>query len=374
MTPLPTVCQVLHSLEVGGAEVLAARLARRLSDRYRFVFACLDDLGPLGQELREEGFSVEVLERRPGLDPGCMRRLAKLWRREDVQLVHAHQYTPFFYAMAGRAWHGQPPIIFTEHGRWFPDHPRRKRILFNRIMLRRTDRVVGVGRAVRQALIDNEGIPAGRVEVIYNGVDVESFDRQALDREAVRGELGLESDDLAIIQVARLDHLKDHATAIRTIQRVAERNENVRLILVGEGPELEKIESEIRDRGAEPFVRLLGLRHDVDRLLAAADLFLLTSISEGIPVTLIEAMMAGLPVVSTEVGGVAEVVQPDRTGLLAPSGDDAALADAILRLADDAPLRQQMGRHGRCRAEEVFSEQQMHAAYAACYEEMSSEQ
>ncbi len=370
MKPRPTICQVLHSLVVGGAEVLAARLARRLSDRYRFVFACLDDLGPLGEQLCEEGFAVELLDRKPGRDLGCMRRLARLWRREHVELIHAHQYTPFFYAMSARAWRGRPPILFTEHGRWFPDYPRRKRIFFNRMMLRRTDRVVGVGRSVRQALIDNEGIPGGRIEVIYNGVDAAAFDGQAVDRAAVRREIGLAADDLAVIQVARLDHLKDHATAVRTIQRVAGRRKDVRLVLVGEGPELEKIEAEIRNRGVEPYVCLLGLRHDVDRLLRAADLFLLTSISEGIPVTAIEAMAAGLPVVSTDVGGLAEIVEPDRTGLLAPSGDDAALAEAILRLADDGPLREQLGRQGRRRAEDIFSERKMHATYADCYEEM----
>lgn len=367
---MPTICQVLHSLIVGGAEVLAAALARRLAGRYRFVFACLDELGTLGEELRGEGFAVEVLRRRPGIDPGCMRRLARFWKRENVDLVHAHQYTPFFYAMAARGLRRRPPLLFNEHGRWFPDYPRRKRILFNRLMLRRGDRVVGVGGSVRQALIDNEGIPADRIAVIYNGVDVSAFDGPPPDRVAVRREIGAGPDDLVILQVARLDHLKDHATAIRTIRRVAAGRSDVRLVLVGEGPEREKVEAAIAECDVAPQVRLLGLRDDVPRLLRSADLFLLTSISEGIPVTLIEAMAAGLPVVSTDVGGVAEVVEAGRTGLLAPSGDDAALARAVLRLAGDPDLRRTMGRHGHQRAGEVFSEQRMHAAYQACYEEM----
>src|SRR5262245_8575852 len=100
MTPTRTICQLLHTLNVGGAEVLAARLARQLRDKYRFIFMCLDELGTLGQQLREEGFPVFVLERRPGVDWRCVPRLAKLLRRENVDLVQAHQYTPFFYAMA----------------------------------------------------------------------------------------------------------------------------------------------------------------------------------------------------------------------------------------------------------------------------------
>src|SRR5438876_1134494 len=94
----PVVCQVLHTLEVGGAEVLAARLARRLRSRFDFVFACLDHMGPLGMELRKEGFIVEVMRRRKGLDIGCVRRLAAFAQRHNAAVVHAHQYTPFFYS------------------------------------------------------------------------------------------------------------------------------------------------------------------------------------------------------------------------------------------------------------------------------------
>src|SRR5580704_2102906 len=94
-----TVCQLLHTLHVGGAEVLAARLARRLRDRCRFVFACLEERGTLGEELQQEGFPVEVLGRQPGLDLRCAWRLGRWLRRQRVDVLHAHQYTPFFYAI-----------------------------------------------------------------------------------------------------------------------------------------------------------------------------------------------------------------------------------------------------------------------------------
>ncbi len=366
----PTVCQVLHSLTVGGAEVLSTALARRLKDRYHFIFACLDELGRLGAMLHNEGFEVVALGRRPGIDPFCMRRLARLYRHENVDLVHAHQYTPFFYSMAARAWRRRPPVLFTEHGRWYPDYPRRRRILFNRAVLRRTDRVVAVGRAVERALVENEGIPERRVRVIYNGVDIEAFAAARGRRAAIRAELGLGPDDFVLIQVARLDQLKDHGTAIRTIARVTRQRPDARLLLVGDGPEQEVIESEIRARRLKHSVCLLGVRDDVDMLLHAADAFLLTSISEGIPVTLIEAMAARLPVVATKVGGVPEVVVPGQTGLLAAAGADHALAEAALRLAADPSLRRAMGEAGYGRARELFSQRQMHDAYQACFEEI----
>jgi glycosyltransferase involved in cell wall biosynthesis len=366
----PAVCQVLHSLKVGGAEVLAARLARQLGSSFRVLFACLDDLGTLGQQFREEGFTVEVLGRRPGFDWRCVLRLARLLRRERVDLLHAHQYTPFFYALMARLLYRRPPVLFTEHGRPSPDYPRRKRILANRLLLQRRDRVVGVGEAVRQALIANEGIPAARVGVIYNGVDLSPFAGPPPDREAVRREMGVNADDFVLIQVARLDHLKDHATGVRAFAQVVARRPEARLVLVGEGPELGAIRAVLREQGQEGRVRLLGLRRDVARLLSGADLSLLTSISEGIPLTVIEAMGAGLPVVSTRVGGLPEVVEDGRTGLLAPAGDPGALAQQIVRLAEDPSLRAEMGNLGRERALALFSEPLMHARYEQLYREM----
>lgn len=230
--------------------------------------------------------------------------------------------------------------------------------------------MVAVGGAVKQALIANEGIPASRIEVIHNGVDLESFSGDAQARRRVRGELGIESDVPVVIQVARLDYLKDHITAIRAFEAVTREIPECQLLLVGEGPERPGIEAEIGKRGMEKRVRLLGLRTDVKQLLAAADLFLLTSISEGIPVTFIEAMACHLPIVSTDVGGVKEVVEDGRSGLLTAAGDDQMLAKSIVKLVRDPCLRRSMGDCGRARAEQFFSEREMHERYAALYQEM----
>ncbi len=364
------MCQVLHSLMVGGAEMLACQLAMDLSERFQFVFACLDEIGPLGSDLRQKGFRVVHLGRKAGFDTGCVRRLAAFARESGSSLIHAHQYTPFFYSLAPVVLKRRPPVLFTEHGRWFPDYRRWKRVVFNRLSLRRGDRVVGVGQSVRQALLDNEGIPANRVGVIYNGVNLERVAEHATGRDEVRRELGLRENDLAIVQVARLDHLKDHVTAVRTISRVVRERPEARLLLVGEGPEQRPIEEEIGRYGLEPFVRLLGLRTDVPRLLAAADIFLLTSISEGIPLTLIEAMAARLPVVATNVGGVGEVVDHGATGLLAPARYDEALATHVTSLAADPALGRRLGEAGYARAARLFSQRRMHEEYARLYEEM----
>jgi glycosyltransferase involved in cell wall biosynthesis len=366
-----TICQLLHTLEVGGAEVLAARLARQLGGRFRFVFACLDELGTLGGQLREEGFLVEVFNRRPGLDWRLAVRLGRFFRKEQVDVAHAHQYGPFFYAASARflAW---CPVLFTEHGRAFPDYPRRKRILANRVLLRRRDRVVGVGDAVKQALVNNEGISSERIAIIYNGVDLTPFTNPPTEtsRAEARRAMGVGEEDFVILQVARLDYLKDHLTAVRTLGQVLRQRPNAHLVLIGEGPERDKIQQEIARQGVGQHIHLLGLRTDVPRLLAGADGFLLTSISEGIPLTVIEAMAAGLPVVGTRVGGMSEVVEEGVTGLLCPAGDDKALARELVRLADNPDLRAQLGEAGRQRAHARFSETRMMEEYARLYQEM----
>jgi glycosyltransferase involved in cell wall biosynthesis len=365
-----TICHVLHGLEVGGAEVLAARMARQLADRFDFVFACLDDLGPLGAQLRADGFRVELLERRPGVDFRCARRLRRLCRELRVDLLHAHQYAPFAYALLSGAARRRPPILFTEHGRSFPDFPRRKRIAFNRLLLRPRDRIAAVGESVRQALIDNEGLAARRVRVIYNGVDPAPLADPSAARTEARRELGLRPDDFVLIQVARLDGVKDHSTALRMLARLTATRPEVRLLFVGEGPRRAALEKEIEQRQLAAFVKLLGLRNDVPRLLAAADACVLTSASEGVPLALLEAMALRLPIVATDVGGVGEVAPRDAAGLLAPAGDDAALAAAVSRLADDAALRERLGAAGRRRVEQQFGEADMLAAYVGLYEEM----
>jgi glycosyltransferase involved in cell wall biosynthesis len=296
--------------------------------------------------------------------------LADWLRRERVELLHAHQYGPFFYATLARLLYRRPPVLFTEHGRHAPDYRRPKRVFANRMLLEGRDRVVGVGEAVRQALIDNEGIPPRRVGVIYNGVDLSPFATCGDDRRAVRRELGVSGDELVLVQVARLDYLKDHGTALRTVAAAVSRRPDLRLLLVGTGPEQGAIQALVHQYKLERNVRLLGLRTDVARLLSGADVFLLTSISEGIPLTVIEAMAAGLPVVSTGVGGVPEVVADGHSGLLAPAGDHDALAARVCELAADAARRQEMGRRGRARAQAFFAEELMLRRYDRLYREM----
>ena len=213
-------------------------------------------------------------------------------------------------------------------------------------------------------MIENEGLPKERIEVVYNGINVDRFGRSHFPdaRQRLLSELGLSGNEIIVAQVARLDYLKDHVTAIRAIG-VAAKGSNTHLAIVGEGPERPKIEEAIVECGVSDRVHFLGLRRDVPAILAGSDILLLSSISEGIPLTLIEGMAGGIPIVSTNVGGIPEVVTDGVHGLLSPSQDFEGLGRSLVRLANDAELRHRMGFEGQLVARERFSEDAMQAAY-----------
>lgn len=368
----PLIVHVLHSLGVGGAEVLAARLSRDLRDRYHFGFFCLDEPGSLAQELRSEGFIVETIGRKEGLDWSVSARLKKLMRHHRVDLIHAHQYTPFFYSLLSRAIHDQPPILFTEHGRHFPDHASMKRGLFNRLMLKSHDRITAVGHFIRHALITNEYLPPDRIDVIYNGCPDASRHRAKPSCQLRREALGLSPEQPVFIQVARFHPVKDHATAIRAFAQIHQDCPEARLLLVGNGSQQSTSRELAASLGLDQAVAFLGLRRDIPELLELADVFVLSSLSEGISVTLLEAMAAGLPIVATDVGGNREVVIHEHNGLLSPRRDAFTMASHMLRMIEDPDLRMTMGRAGRHRYETRFTQRIMHRGYAAIYEQMLS--
>jgi glycosyltransferase involved in cell wall biosynthesis len=367
------IAHVLHRMDLAGAEVLAADLARQLQQRHTFTFLCLDGIGPLGDTLRGEGFTVECVMRRPGLDWRAARALRRLLQTHRIDLIHAHQYTPFFYAaLARRGLSHAPPIVFTEHGRHVPDVVSWKRRWANRWLLRDGDHVTAVSRFVKQALIEHERIAADRIEVIPNGIDPYRFHADAATRAAVRAAWGATDDTVVLLQVARFHAVKDHATALRAFAAMARDAAAARsmLVFVGDGELRKATESLANELGVSDRVRFLGLRRDVPVLLEGADVLVLSSLSEGLPVTVLEAMAARLPVAATRVGGVPEAVEEGVTGLLSDRGDTAGLAANLRRLTDDAGLRANLGRAGRERVERFFTQTAMHRTYAAVYDRL----
>lgn len=338
---------MVHVMQVAGAEVLVSEIIRRLDGDLQPSIFCLDAVGALGERLQADGVDVVALDRKPGLDLGAARRLAQGIRDRDLEVVHAHQYTPFFYTALGRlAGLHDARVILTEHGRHYPDEVSWKRRGFNHLVLdSMADAVNAVSAFSARALSEKDGFSRARVEVIENGIDLARY-TSSPSRAAARQALGLAADLEYVACVARFHPVKDHATLIRAFAQVAAQRPAAHLLLVGDGPLRQDLTQQVSALGLTNRVTFTGVRRDVPEILQAVDVFALTSVSEGASITLLEALASGLPAVVTAVGGNPEIVRDGIDGLLAPRGDDAGLAAAMIALLADPARAAEMGRAG----------------------------
>jgi L-malate glycosyltransferase len=359
------VMHVVLSLTPGGAERLVVDLCHTLRERTQPSVCCLDTAGAWAAGLEASGVRIDVLGRQPGFHPSLGWRLAALARRHGAGVLHCHQYSPFVYgSLAGVCAPGLR-IVFTEHGRLGDGPPSAKRALVNRVLGRRPDAIVAVSHELRQFMVA-EGFPASRVTVRHNGIDPGPEPSPA-DRARARTTLGLPEDATVIGSVARLDPVKRFDVLIGAFAEVAARDVSARLVIVGGGPERERLETCARACGVWDRVVLTGPRDDARALLPAFDVYTNTSASEGISLTVLEAMAAALPVVATRVGGTPEVLTGE-TGVLASPGDSHEIASSIMALLASPPRRQLLGAAARARVVERFSLRAMADAYLALYE------
>jgi glycosyltransferase involved in cell wall biosynthesis len=232
---------------------------------------------------------------------------------------------------------------------------------------RRADGLIAVAPEVKDAILAAmPGIPAARIAVIPNGVDTRRYPRRG-DREATRAALGLRPDERAVAVLATFKEQKGHRYLIEAAGALRDDFPDVRYLLIGDGALRPELERQIAAAGLGGSIRLLGTRPDVPALLAAADLFALPSLWEGLPMALIEAMAAGLPVVATDVSGTRGVMVEGETGLLVAPGDAPALARAIAALLARPDRAAQMGAAARRRVELHFSARKQAADHLALY-------
>lgn len=363
------IAVVVHSLKPGGAEIMACRLAISLSHHYRCIIVALDTDGPLSTELMGHKVPYVALNRKRGFDLQLVNNLARIFQSENVSLIHAHQYTPFAYSLLARSRGSFVPVVFTEHGRFLPDRRRLRRLFFNRLVPRSEDKMTAVGESIAQALVQNEGISRDRVIVIPNGVDSQVF--RPADREektVIRQQLGLDLDAFVIVMVTRLDPIKDHITALRTMEHVLAHCPRARLLIVGDGPLREQLSTYASARGLHKSVIFYGQQRDVVQYYKCADCLLLTSLHEGMPLSVLEAMACGLPVVTTACGDVPRIVEHGVTGFLTSVKDDALLAHYLLKLAESPEMRHRIGMAGRLVCQEKYSWSRTVMQYAQLYD------
>jgi glycosyltransferase involved in cell wall biosynthesis len=361
----PGLMQLVLSLTPGGTERLTIEIVTRLLERYRIVVCCLDQAGEWAGELTARGVPVVPLHRAPGFHPSLGARVARIAAEHRATLIHCHHYSPFVYGCIAALRDRRLGVIFTEHGRLSDAPPSMKRRIANSVLGRMPASMFAVSSALKAHMVA-EGFHADRLGVIHNGI--EPGPRPTLaDRVEARAMLGVSAGTFLIGTAARLDPVKDLKTLIAATALVRRRVPDVQLVIVGSGDEQAALEAAAAASGLGDAVRLLGHRGDVRRLLPGLDVYVNSSVTEGISLTILEAMAAGVPVVATRVGGTPEVVVPDTTGLLVEPRDPERLAAAIVEVAEAPDRRRDWGSAGRLRVETLFTMDRMVADYAREY-------
>jgi sugar transferase (PEP-CTERM/EpsH1 system associated) len=362
-----TVAQVVHNLDVGGQERVVISLLDGLDPaRYRSVLVCLRDGGPLLGDVHNRDTRVYALRKADQFDAACLARLMRVLRHERVDVLHCHNHGPLVYGALARPVARTRALVYTAHGKYSAARIRTAALGWAR---RTVDCVVAVSEDAHRVSVERGGVPADRVTTIINGIDVTRFENAGM-RAQTRARLGLDDAEFVFGIVARLTPVKDHRTLLEAFARVLRDRPAARLVIVGGGEIEGEVRAAVSELGLEKRAVLLGERKDVPELMSAFDAFVLSSYSEGLSITLLEAMAAGLPVVATRVGGNAEIVLDGETGLLVEPRDATALAAAMGSMIDATARADDMGTRGRERVREHFGERAMVQRYQDLYERL----
>ncbi|MGH2372921.1 MAG: glycosyltransferase [bacterium] len=362
---------LIKGLGVGGAErLLEASLPYLDRDRYDYhVGYLLPWKAALVPAFVEAGVPVYCLGMRHPGDPRVLMRLITLLRRERIDLVHAHLPVAGIWGRVAARLARVPRVVYTEHN--LPQRYAFLTRLLNRQTYRMNDIVIAVSDEVRRAIT---GYANGRPRIltVQNAVDVETLATIVADASAVRREFGFPPDALVVTTIGNLTPKKGHTFLLEASRRVLARHPNARFLLIGQGPLDDRLRAQANRLGLNGTVVFTGFRADAVRLLAASDVFVLSSLFEGLPVTLLEAMALGKASVVPRTGGIPEVTD-ETSSVLVPSGDARALAEGISTVLDEPALRGKLGVAAQERARSRYGVRQMVHAVELLYAETMRE-
>ncbi|MBN9518381.1 glycosyltransferase family 4 protein [bacterium] len=362
-------------LGVGGLERLVLGLVRAAAaDGHRVSVLCVESPGELASEGEAAGARIVSLGKPPGRHPLTTHRAAVALTELQPDVVHTHQIGAAWYLSRASLPSGRRiPAVHTEHGNHFARlggwwATAKARFLFRRAS-RGINRFCCVSEEIAAACARWRTVPRSKIRVVPNGIPLD-LPPDLPDPLATRAALGIPSNAPVIGTIGRLVEVKRQDVLLRATALLVRRFPELQLLLVGDGPERGALEGLARDLGMADRTRFLGYQPRPEAFLGIMSVFALTSRSEGLPVSLLEAWRAGVPVASSAVGGLPAVVADGETGLLFPPGDAAAAAAAIGRLLADPVLAGQIGRAGRRAVEERYTLDRMAATYEDLYREL----
>jgi sugar transferase (PEP-CTERM/EpsH1 system associated) len=343
------IVHVMLSLDVGGLErnvLNQVRQTPRLGQQTTII--CLERPGALAEQVRDLGANVICLNKRPGIRLGLIPRLKNVLEEIRPEVVHSHQLGTLFYAGPAARWAGVPIVVHTEHGQEKYAERMQTRIL-GRIAVWFADTFFCLTEDMAARVREHRIAPARKIRVIFNGIDTRQF-MEPCDTAAARRVVGIPENVPVIGTVARLTEIKRQDVLIRAFAKVHARFPDAHLLLVGDGPLREELEKLAVSCGVKEQVHFAGYQSPTTPFVQLLTIFALPSRSEGMPQSAIEASVTGLAVVASRVGGLPELIDDGRTGLLVPVGDEGALAEALCGLLANPERARRMGQAARERA------------------------
>ena len=360
------IVHFVFSMARGGQEKMLMDLAlvQKSQGHQVHVLCVTTKEGPFVARLEEKGIPVYAYNKKTGFSFALLRRLKNEFQSWKIDVVHTHNPVPNFYGAFAARWAKVPVVVNTRHGMGEGASSR-----VYKFSLLFTNKVVFVCNAAQERFINRDIVKASMAQTIYNGVPLEQFTTpiSESDKNILLEKLGLKPENKIIGLVARLEPLKDISTFLKVAKIVCDKYPLCRFLVVGDGSLKKNLKQEAISLGLEKKAIFLGDRRDVNSLLQIMDIFCLTSISEGMPLTLIEAMASGKPIVATRTGGVSEVVINKLTGYLEEPRDSNRLAKAIMNLINDHKLLKQMGNAGYSRVCKGFHVESMAKNYQKLY-------
>jgi len=335
------ILHVINSLEIGGAERVAIDLCIGLSQRGKqSILATIEGGGPLEEVLQKNHIYYKLMNKKSGFRPSLTYNFLKLFSEHNVKTIISHNYSPLRYSTVANIFYNKASIIHVHHARSFEE--KNSNPISERFLYRFAKHVVAVSSQLKSDMIHNDKINPDKISVIANGIDENTYNIN-IDKSKKREDLNIDAGKLVLGVCARLSEQKGHTYLL---QALAELNRTAQhkwqLLVIGDGPLKNELQNYAAELGISAHISFLGARMDVPELLKVIDIFILPSIWEGMPLTILEAMAAGKAIIASNVGGVPEVLENEVDGIIFPSRDIHALSIAIKRMMESEELRMEV--------------------------------
>jgi glycosyltransferase involved in cell wall biosynthesis len=364
------ILQLVNGFAIGGAESKLLDLVKHVNrDRYEIIVCSVGQGGPLQNEFENLGIKVVMFQKKFAFDLSLVLKVKRLIQEEGIDIIQTTLlYADLIGAVAARLAN-VPTVISWEtvsHGSFDTLRTKSRHKIAYRFAMRYVSKIVAVSDETRDFIITFRKIDPGKIQTIHYGVDLNKF--QKTSSNGKRQEIGISNETPVVGVVARLEEVKGHRFLIEAAKEIINKIPDTQFVFIGDGSLRSSFEQRVEELGLTSNFKFLGFRKDVHDLLNVLDVFVLPSISEGLPNVILEAMANEKPVVATAVGGIPEAIINGETGYLVPEKNSEALQEAIIKLLENKKNANKMGRNGRKRVEEEFSLQKEIAEFEKLYD------